>query len=70
MNDYANLVDIRSVKRKEKSSRTENALFFLEQIKNHKRFKVDHDVVEIQFSETGKTLSVALASYIQQKNRA
>jgi hypothetical protein len=68
MPDYAELVDIRLVKRKEKSGRAENALFFLEQIKNHKKFRVDRDVVEIQFAETEKTLSVALASYIQQKN--
>ena len=70
MIDYADLVDIRSVKRKEKSSRVENALFFLEQINNHRIFRVDRDVVEIQFSESEKTLSAALVSYIQQKNRA
>jgi hypothetical protein len=66
---YDELVDIRTVKRREKSSRTENARFFVEQIKTHTKFKVDRDVVEIQFAETEKTLSEALASYIQQKSR-
>ena len=70
MTDYAELVDIRSVKQREISSRVDNALFFLEQVKNHTKFRVDLDVVEIKFMETGKTLSAALASYIQQKNRS
>ena len=69
MTDYANLIDIRSVKRKEKSSRVDNAIFFIEQIKNHKKFKVDQDVVEIQFVGKSRTLSASLASYIQEKNR-
>ena len=67
---YDDLVDIRTVKQKEKSGRVENALFFLDQIKNHTLFKVDRDVVEIQFTGTNKTLASALASYIQEKNRA
>ncbi|MCL2047366.1 MAG: hypothetical protein FWG87_01450 [Defluviitaleaceae bacterium] len=69
MNDYANLVDICSVKQRERSSRKDNALFFLEQIKDHKKFRVDRDVVEIHFSATEKTLTMALASYLEQKNR-
>jgi hypothetical protein len=67
--EYAELVDIRSVKVREKSGRVDNALFFLEQIKNHKMFRVDRDVVEICFSETQKPLCSALSSYIQQKSR-
>ena len=70
MANYDELVDIRSVKLKEKSSSVDNALFFLEQIKNHTLFKVDHDVVEIRFAGANKTLATALASYIQEKNRA
>jgi len=69
MIEYIELVDIRTVKQCEKSSRIDNALFFLEQIKTHTSFRVDRDVVEIQFSATGKTLSSALSSYLQQKSR-
>ena len=67
--NYDNLIDIRTVKQREKSSRVENALFFIEQIKTHTQFRVDRDVVEIQFTHEGKSLSTALVSYIQQKNR-
>jgi len=66
---YEELVDIRTVKQREKSGRVDNALFFIEQIKTHTLFRVDRDVVEIQFAETGKTLSAALASYLQQKSK-
>ena len=66
---YEELVDIRTVKQREKSSRVDNALFFMEQIKIHTRFRVDRDVVEIQFADTNRTLSDALASYLQQKSR-
>jgi uncharacterized protein (DUF4415 family) len=70
MTDYDELVDIRTVKQRERSSRVDNALFFVKQIKSHTRFRVDRDVVEIQFNDTGKSLSTVLASYLQQKNRA
>lgn len=69
MTGYDELVDIRTVKQREKSSRVENALFFVEQIKSHTKFRVDRDVVEIQFSCTEKSLSTALTSYLQQKSR-
>ena len=69
MIDYEELIDIRVVKQREKSSRLDNAFFFVEQIKKHTKFRVDRDVVEIQFAETDKTLSTALASYFRQKNR-
>ena len=69
MTDYDELVDIRTVKQREQSSRIDNALFFVEQIKTHTKFRVDRDVVEIQFSDTGKTLQSALTSYLQQKIR-
>jgi hypothetical protein len=68
--DYSELVDIRYVKKKEKSSRIENALFLLEQINDHKMFRVDGDIVEIRFNDTGKTLSDVLTSHLQQMNRA
>jgi len=70
MINYDELIDIRTVKQREKSGRVDNAIFFLEQIKTHTKFRVDRDVVEIKFSETEKKLSTALASYLQQKNRA
>jgi len=69
MTGYDELVDIRTVKQRERSSRVENALFFMEQIKTHTKFRVDRDVVEIQFSDSERTLSSALTSYLQQKNR-
>ena len=66
---YDELVDIRTVKQREQSSRMDNALFFVAQIKNHKMFRVGDDVVEIKFADTENTLSSALTSYLQQKNR-
>ena len=45
--EYDALVDIRSVKLRDGASRLENALYFLEQIKNPHKFKVGDDVVEI-----------------------
>jgi len=70
MGDYDNLVDIRAIKLRERSSRADNAFFFIEQVGTHTRFKVDRDVVEIQFGGMSNTLSTALANYLQQKNRA
>ena len=70
MIDYDELVDIREVKQRERSSRVDNALFFVEQIKNHTKFRVGRDVVEIHFADTDKTLGAGLAAYLSQKNRA
>ena len=69
LTEYETLIDIRTVKQREKSSRVDNALFFLEQIKDHTKFRVDRDVVEIKFNETDRTLTTALTSYLQQKCR-
>ena len=44
---YDDLVDIRSVKLRDGATRLENALYFLEQIKNPHRFRVGNDIVEI-----------------------
>ena len=44
---YDDLVDIRNVKLREGATRLENALYFLEQIKNPHKFRVGNDVVEI-----------------------
>ena len=69
MRDYDNLIDIRAIKQRERSSRVDNAFFFIEQVGMHTRFRVDRDVVEIRFADIGKTLSATLANYIQQKSR-
>jgi len=63
---YDNLADIRMCKRFDKVSRAENALLFLEQIKNHKLFKVGNNVVEISFADTERTLSSALISHFRR----
>jgi len=44
---YDDLVDIRNVKLRDGATRLENALYFLEQIKNPHRFRVGNDIVEI-----------------------
>jgi hypothetical protein len=41
------LVDIKTVRLREGASRLENAMYFLEQIKNPRLFRVGGDVVEI-----------------------
>ena len=69
MADYENLIDITAAKQREQSNRIDNALFFISQIKDHTKFRVDRDVVEIKFSDTKNTLSNAITSYLQQKNR-
>ena len=62
---YDSLIDIRTCKRKEKASRTENATFLLEQIRNHTRFKVGNDVVEISFKNTEKSLTEVLSNHFK-----
>ena len=47
---YDDLVDIRTVKLRDGASRLENALYFLEQIKNPHKFRVGDDVVEVCFA--------------------
>ena len=69
MQGYDELVDVRTVKQREGASRADSALFFLEQIKTHTKFRVGNDVVEIKFADTDKTLSSALTAYLQQKSR-
>ena len=46
---YNNLIDIRTVKLRDGASRLENAIYFLEQIKNPHMFRVGEDIVEICF---------------------
>ena len=59
-------VNIKVVKLKEGVSRMENAQFFLEQIGNHTKFRVGNDVVELKFNSEGKSLALALASYLSK----
>ena len=49
-NRHDDLVDIRTVKLRDGATRLENALYFLEQIKNPHKFKVGDDVVEVCFA--------------------
>ena len=44
---YDDLVDIKTVRLRDGASRLENAMYFLEQIKNPHRFRVGNDVVEV-----------------------
>ena len=47
---HENLVDIRTVKLRDGVSRLDNAIFYLEQIKNPHKSRVGDDVVEIGFA--------------------
>ena len=61
-----NLVDIRTVKLRDGVSRLDNAIFFLEQIKNPHKFRVGDDVVEIGFAGE-ESLSNVLAKHFSRK---
>ena len=64
--DYYKLVDIKTVKLKDGVSRLENALFFLEQIKNPHKFRVGNNVVELCFAGN-ESLSNVLAKHFSRK---
>ena len=64
--DYGELVDIKTVKLKDGVSRLENALYFLEQIKNPHKFRVGDDVVELCFAGE-ESLSNVLAKHFNRK---
>ena len=64
--DYGKLVDIKTVKLKDGVSRLENALYFLEQIKNPHKFRVGNDVVELCFVGE-ESLSNVLAKHFSRK---
>jgi len=59
---YDDLVDIKTVKLRDGVSRLENAMYFLEQIKNPYVFRVGDDVVEICFAGE-ESLSNVLAKH-------
>lgn len=63
---YENLVDIRGVKLREGATRLENALYFLEQIKNPHKFRVGEDVVEICFAGD-ESLTDVLVKHFNRK---
>ena len=63
---YEDLVDIRGVKLRDGATRLENALYFLEQIKNPHKFRVGEDVVEIRFAGE-ESLSNVLAKHFSRK---
>ena len=64
--DYGELVDIKTVKLKDGVSRLENALFFLDQIKNPHKFRVGNNVVELCFAGN-ESLSNVLAKHFSRK---
>ena len=63
---YNDLVDIRTVKLRDGASRLENAMYFLEQIKNPHVFKVGNDVVEVCCIGE-ESLSNVLAKHFNRK---
>ena len=63
---YENLVDIKTVKLRDGASRLENALYFLEQIKNPHLFRVGDDVVEVCCIGE-ESLSNVLAKHFNRK---
>ena len=64
---FNDLVDIRTVKLREGASRLDNALYFLEQIKNPHKFRVGEDIVEISFIGE-ESLSDVLAKHFSRKS--
>ena len=66
INDYEDLVDIRTVKLRAGASRLENAMYFLEQIKNPHKFRVGNDVVELCFAGE-ESLSEILVRHFNRK---
>ena len=66
LDDYGELVDIKTVKLKDGVSRLENAMYFLEQIKNPHKFKVGNDVVELCFAGE-ESLSNVLVKHFNRK---
>jgi len=61
------LVDIRKVKLRDGASRLENAMYFLEQIKNPHKFRVGEDTVEICFAGE-ESLSNVLVKHFNRKS--
>ena len=63
---YDDLVDIKTVRLRDGVSRLENALYFLEQIKNPHLFRVGNDIVEVCCAG-GDSLSDVLARHFNRK---
>ena len=63
---YDDLVDIKTVRLRDGVSRLENAMYFLEQIKNPHKFKVGDDVVEVCCIGE-ESLSNVLAKHFNRK---
>jgi hypothetical protein len=63
---YSDLVDIKTVKLRGGVSRIENAVYFLEQIKNPLLFKVGEDIVELCFAGN-ESLSDVLVKHFNRK---
>jgi len=63
---YDDLVDIKTVKLRDGASRLDNAVYFLEQIKNPHVFRVGDDVVELSFAGD-ESLSNVLVKHFNRK---
>lgn len=66
LDTYDGLVDIKTVKLRNGVSRLENAMYFLEQIKNPHVFRVGDDVVEVCFAGE-ESLSDVLVKHFNRK---
>jgi len=64
--NYSDLVDIKTIYRREGTSRLENARLFYEQIKNPHNFKVAEDIVEIRFSNSSTKLENILIGHLSR----
>ena len=67
--DRASLVDIGSVKLDSSQSREEQALSFLQQIKNPYLFRCGEVVVQIAFTDTPNTLEDVTEMYIRNRQQ-
>ena len=63
---FDGLVDIKTVKLRDGASRLDNALYFLEQIKNPHLFRVGDDIVELCFAGEERLTDV-LAKHFNRK---
>ena len=66
--DFDDLVDIQTVRLREGAPRLENALSFLEQIKNPHKFRVGNDVLEICFNGSEESLSDTLVKHFNNRS--
>jgi hypothetical protein len=66
LDGYDDLTDIKTVKLRDGVSRLENAVYFLQQIKNPRLFRVGDDIVELCFAGE-ESLSSVLVKHFNRK---